>query len=47
MRAILKLCDRVMVLNTGQKIAEGLPRDVMLNHEVIKAYLGVDTHAQS
>jgi ABC-type branched-subunit amino acid transport system ATPase component len=47
MRAILKLCDRVMVLNTGQKIAEGLPRDVMLNAEVIKAYLGVDTHAQS
>ena len=47
MRAILKLCDRVMVLNTGQKIAEGVPRDVMLNHEVIKAYLGVDTHAQS
>lgn len=40
MMAVMGLCDRVVVLNFGQKIIEGLPEEVSKNKEVIKAYLG-------
>lgn len=39
-RAVLGLTDRLVVLNYGKVIAEGLPRDVMRNAEVVTAYLG-------
>jgi branched-chain amino acid transport system ATP-binding protein len=37
---ILDLCDRVIVISFGQKICEGLPKDVRENEEVISAYFG-------
>jgi branched-chain amino acid transport system ATP-binding protein len=40
MRAVMKISDRVVVLDQGQKIAEGPPQEVVRNPEVIKAYLG-------
>jgi branched-chain amino acid transport system permease protein len=40
MRAVLELCDRLVVLNYGAVIAAGAPREVVRNPEVITAYLG-------
>jgi branched-chain amino acid transport system ATP-binding protein len=40
MRVIQGICDRVMVLEYGSKIAEGTTDDVLKNPRVIKAYLG-------
>jgi branched-chain amino acid transport system ATP-binding protein len=40
MRVIQGICDRVMVLEYGSKIAEGTTDDVLKNPRVVKAYLG-------
>jgi branched-chain amino acid transport system permease protein len=40
MRAVMELADRVVVLTYGRSIAQGGPRDVMRNPEVVSAYLG-------
>jgi len=37
---ILDLCDRVVVISFGQKICEGLPKEVRENKDVISAYFG-------
>jgi ABC-type branched-subunit amino acid transport system ATPase component len=46
MRAIIGICHRVVVLNAGEKIAEGDPREVVLDREVIEAFLGEDEDAE-
>ncbi len=40
MRAVMQLTDRVVVLNHGRVIAEGLPEEAMRQPEVVRAYLG-------
>jgi branched-chain amino acid transport system ATP-binding protein len=40
MQAVMKICDRIVVLNFGMEIARGLPEEVQKNKEVIQAYLG-------
>ncbi len=40
MDAIRSLCDRCVVMNSGMKIAEGTPKSVLADAEVIRAYLG-------
>jgi branched-chain amino acid transport system permease protein len=42
MELLMKVCDRVSVLDFGQKIAEGTPRSIQRNKAVIAAYLGTD-----
>jgi branched-chain amino acid transport system ATP-binding protein len=47
MEAVMQISDRVVVLNSGKKIMEGKPKDVVTNPEVIQAYLGEKYRAVS
>ena len=40
MRAVMRFSERVVVLDAGRKIAEGLPQEIVRNPAVEKAYLG-------
>ena len=40
MKAIMRISDRIVVLNSGEKLAEGAPEEVVRNPEVVTAYLG-------
>jgi branched-chain amino acid transport system ATP-binding protein len=40
MELVMDVCDYIQVLNLGCKLAEGTPREIQENAEVIAAYLG-------
>ncbi len=43
MKAVMELCERIVVISSGEKIAEGTPQEIVDNRKVVDVYLGEET----